>query len=303
MFSPVLFLRERNTVVSPTRNRFSVSNTPRAETFSPRPVTPLGIIAFNLERLRVRAEALSYADPAFVTSLAETARLASGLETYLVEASTPASPVLRDLADDTAGLDWTHLHEAGVTALPLEAEMVSGHVEGQLLRILVHATRATRILEIGLFTGYSALAMAEALPHDGTLVACEIDAYAAGVAQRWFDRSPHGRKIRIELGPASETLQRLRDAGERFDFVFLDADKGRYAAYFELVVGSTLLEPNGLLCVDNTLMQGEPYLDAPRTANGRAIAAFNRRVADDPRVEQVVLPIRDGLTLVRRVAS
>ena len=273
------------------------------ETDSLRPVTPLGIIAHNLDRLRERARVLSYVDPSFTEMLGETTRLACGLERYLDESSSPESTIRTDLAADTVRRNWTELHDAGLTSLRLEAEMVSGHLEGQLLNFLVRATRATRILEIGLFTGYSALAMAEALPEDGSLVACEIDAYAAAVAEAWFSRSPHGHKIRIELGPAMRTLERMRDAGERFDFVFIDADKVRYADYFELIVGSSLLAANGIVCVDNTLMQGDAYRSAPHTANGRAISDFNRVVAGDSRVEAVLLPVRDGLTLIRRTSS
>ena len=247
--------------------------------------------------------ALSYTDPGFAAALAQTAQLANGLETYLTEASTPASGDLTKLAAETAGRDWAALHAAGATSVRLEQEMLSGHVEGQLLKMLVHATRAASILEIGLFTGYSALAMAEALPEGGALVACEIDRYAAAVARRAFDRSPHGRKIRIEVGPAGATLERMRAAGDRFDFVFIDADKAQYAAYLDLILSAPLIAPDGLICVDNTLMQGEPYLAEPHTANGRAIADFNRIVAADPRVEQVLLPVRDGLTLIRRLSS
>jgi caffeoyl-CoA O-methyltransferase len=271
-----------------------------SEPAAPRPVTPLGIIAANLEQLRDAAQRLDYTQAAFTELLAETSRLANGLERYLEETTTPASAVLAALAADTARRDWTGLHAAGTTGLALEQEMLSGHVEGRFLGLLVRATRARRILEIGVFTGYSALAMAEALPGDGQLVACEVDPYAANVAQTWFDRSPHGSKIRLHVGPALATLDRLQAAGATFDFVFIDADKASYGAYFDRLVGSTLLEPSGLICIDNTLMQGEPYL-GPRTPNGKAIAAFNRAVAADPRVENVILPIRDGLTLIRRV--
>jgi len=270
------------------------------QTLLPRPVTPITILAQHLDDLRERAVALAYDEPAFVALLDESARLAAGLEAYLDACTSPESDVRAQLAAETARHDWAHLHADGRTAIPLEMEMLSGNVEGQLLNFLVRATRATRILEIGLFTGYSALAMAEALPPGGTIVACEIDAYASAVARSWFDRSPHGEKIRIELGPARQTLERMRDAGDRFDFVFIDADKASYAEYLEIVVGSTLLEPHGLICVDNTLMQGQPYLSETRTPNGQAIYEFNRLVANDARIEQVLVPIRDGLTLIRR---
>jgi caffeoyl-CoA O-methyltransferase len=96
-------------------------------------------------------------------------------------------------------------------------------------------------------------------------------------------------------------MQQLADSGESFDFVFIDADKGGYINYFNLLLETNLLVPNGIICVDNTLLQGEPYLSEKQTPNGSAIAQFNRHVADDPRVEQVLLPLRDGLTIIRRV--
>jgi caffeoyl-CoA O-methyltransferase len=152
-----------------------------------------------------------------------------------------------------------------------------------------------------MFTGYSALAMAEALPDDGEVVACEVDAFVADFARDCFAASPHGDKIAVRVGPASDTLDALIAAGETFDLVFVDADKAGYAAYVDTVLEGGLLAPHGAIVVDNTLMQGEPYLPGERTVNGEAIASFNRTVADDPRVEQVLLPLRDGLTLIRRV--
>jgi caffeoyl-CoA O-methyltransferase len=153
-----------------------------------------------------------------------------------------------------------------------------------------------------MFTGYSALAMAEALPADGLLVACEVDSYAAEVGQAAFNQSPDGAKIRVEIGSALETLHKLAEAGESFDLVFIDADKKEYTAYFHALLNTNLLAPDGIICVDNTLLQGEVYLPAQeRTVNGEAIAQFNRTVALDPRVEQVLLPLRDGLTIIRKV--
>ena len=107
--------------------------------------------------------------------------------------------------------------------------------------------------------------------------------------------------MRIEVAPALQTLGRLADAGEAFDLVFIDADKAGYADYLELLLTTGLLASDALICVDNTLMQGEPWSAAEASSNGAAIAAFNRAVAHDPRVEQVVLPLRDGLTLIRQV--
>jgi caffeoyl-CoA O-methyltransferase len=166
----------------------------------------------------------------------------------------------------------------------------------------VHATGAREVLEIGMFTGYSALAMAEALPADGRLVACEIDAGAAALARAEFARTPAGARIDVRLAPAQETLAALRAEGRRFDLVFVDADKAGYLGYLDTLLTGDLLGPRALVCVDNTLMQGEPWLPGTRSANGEAIAAFNDAVARDPRVEQVVLPLRDGVTLIRRTS-
>ena len=161
--------------------------------------------------------------------------------------------------------------------------------------------KARTVLEIGLFTGYSALAMAEALPSDGSLVACELDRYAAAFARECFAKTSHNCKISIEIGPATECLDRLNASGSSFDLVFIDADKGGYIDYFNRLVEGALLAPGGLICVDNTLMQGQPYMPGELTENGRAILEFNRVVAEDSRVEQVMLPLRDGLTLIRRI--
>ena len=266
-----------------------------------RPVAPHGILVEKLGSLRRLAERTAL-DPVFRHMLADAERLAQGLEPYIEACTTPESAALRKLATDTQSENWGLRFRAGDTTGELEGEMLSGHIEGQFLKTLVHAMKATRVLEIGLFTGYSALAMAEALPDRGTLVACELDPYAAAFARRAFDASPHGSKIRIEIGDAEASMGRLADDGEAFDLIFIDADKGKYPFYLDLALERrVLLAPGGLICVDNTLMQGQPYLAGEQTGNGRAIAAFNRLLSDDPRVEQVMLPVRDGLTLIRRI--
>ena len=268
----------------------------------PRPVAPLGLLVAKLASIRKLAAGLAgESDGELLAAIVDAESLASGLEPYIEACSTPESPALRKLVADTQREDWRLRFAGGDTAIELECEMLSGHIEGQFLKLLVHGMKATRILEVGLFTGYSALAMAEALPVDGSLIACELDAYAAAFAQSAFDGSPHGRKIRVEVGDAEQTLRRIAADGATFDLIFIDADKAKYPVYFELALSGGLLGAGGLICVDNTLMQGQPYLDGEPTANGRAIAAFNRIVSEDPRVEQVMLPLRDGLTIIRRV--
>ncbi|HXP54128.1 MAG TPA: class I SAM-dependent methyltransferase [Streptosporangiaceae bacterium] len=265
----------------------------------PRPVTPLTILADRLASLSRQLEAADAVDPALASQLREVSQLAGGLDPYLSQGTTPESPALRRLAERTEAEDWRQ-HGGDSTVPPLEQEMLSGHVEGQLLKMLVHATRAEQVLEIGMFTGYSALAMAEALPDGGQLIACEIDADVAAFAQRCWTGSPDASKIAVRVGPALATLAELDAAGEQFELVFIDADKAGYAGYLNALLDYDLLAPPGLICVDNTLMQGQPWLPGEPTANGAAIAAFNQLVAADPRVEQVLLPLRDGLTLIRR---
>ncbi len=257
----------------------------------PRPVTPVGILTETLLRVRDRLDA---GETDVRAELDRAYALAAGLDPYVARCTSPESPALAQLAARTAAHDWSVRPDGGVF---LEQEMLSGHVEGQALQLLVHATRARQVLEIGMFTGYSALAMAEALPADGRVVACELDAEVAAFAQECFDASPDGSKIEVRVGPALATLASL--AGTPFDLIFLDADKAGYVDYLAAILDTGLLAPHGVLCVDNTLLQGEPYASPEPTVNGRAVAAFNQALADDPRVAQVLLPVRDGLTLVR----
>lgn len=181
-----------------------------------------------------------------------------------------------------------------VTVETLEkSRMLSGHTEGRLLKLLAQLIGARRILEIGTFSGYSGLCMAEALPDDGELITCDIDTKSLAVARSFFARSEHGKKIRIEEGPALETIGRLEGY---FDMVFIDADKGNYLNYYEAVMPK--VRSGGLICVDNVLWSGR-VLD-PDSVNDKAIAALNERIKNDTRVDQVLLTVRDGIFLARK---
>jgi caffeoyl-CoA O-methyltransferase len=265
-----------------------------------RPVTPLGILVEKLETVVKMAENEAVS-ASLLTALQDVQALASGLDPYLDECTTEESAALANLAQKTAQEDWSKRFSDGETVRQLEQEMLSGHIEGQTLKLFVQMMGAKRILEVGMFTGYSALAMAEALPEDGCVIACEVDQYVADFARACFDESSHGSKISIKVAPALETMQSLAEAQESFDLVFIDADKKEYIDYFKLLLESNLVTSGGIICVDNTLLQGQPYLPTQqRTANGEAIAKFNHFIAHDPRVEQVLLPLRDGLTIIRR---
>ena len=174
-------------------------------------------------------------------------------------------------------------------------QMQVGRVEGALLAMLVRLSGAKRVLEIGTFTGYSALSMAEALPDDGELVTCDIDPVATSIAEAFFDRVPYGKKIHLRLGDAIETVREMPEAPS-FDVAFIDADKERYGDYYELILPR--LRTGGLLIADNTLWSGTVV--HPETASAKAIAAFNARVNADSRVENVLLSVRDGVMLARK---
>ncbi|RMG11893.1 MAG: methyltransferase [Deltaproteobacteria bacterium] len=204
------------------------------------------------------------------------------IERYVTEHTEPPPELLERLRTTT--LERTE-----------RPQMQVGPVEGRFLRMLVETMGARRVLEIGTFTGYSALMMALGLPEDGTLVTCEVDPEVAAIAQRFFDESGHGGKIEIRLGPALETLRNL---GGPFDLAFIDADKENYLAYYEAVL--PLLRPGGLVVVDNVLWSGRVVGLAEPDEATAAIAAFNDAVARDPRVEKVMLTVRDGLYLLRK---
>jgi caffeoyl-CoA O-methyltransferase len=200
------------------------------------------------------------------------------IEEYLERFSAPHDELLAELSAETA-------EKLGSTS------MLTGPVAGRFLELLVWFGRPQRVLEIGTFSGHSALAMAAALPEGGRIDACELDPGRAAFAQRYFDRSPHGSKIALHVGPAIDTIERLDGA---FDLVFIDADKEGYVGYYEAVLPR--LSERGLIVADNTLASGR-VVDGDRPP----IAEFNEHVARDPRTVQVILSVRDGMTLIRPV--
>ncbi len=171
-------------------------------------------------------------------------------------------------------------------------QMITGRIEGRFLKLLVQLVQARRVLEIGTFSGYSALSMAEALPDNGTLITCDNDPVAIEFARRFFAESEHGKKIILKGGLALETLKSVSGP---FDMAFIDADKENYANYFDAIL--PMMRQGGLIVVDNVLWSGR-VLD-PKDATDRAIRDFNERIIQDERVEPVMLTVRDGIYCIR----
>ena len=204
------------------------------------------------------------------------------VETYVEEHTTPPEPHLATLAAETRE----------TLSSP---QMLTGTVEGRFLEMLVFALRPRLVLELGTYSGYSALSMAAALPPGGRIVTCELSDEHADFAQRHIDGTPYADRIEIRRGPGQETIEALDGP---FDLVFIDADKPGYAGYYDAALPK--LSPAGLIAVDNTLWAGRVADPDNQEETTQVMRAFNDRVRDDPRVVSVMLSVRDGVTLIRR---
>jgi caffeoyl-CoA O-methyltransferase len=203
---------------------------------------------------------------------------------YLLVHRTPDDAVLRDLREETA-----RLGDRAVMQISPE--------QGTLLRLLVAAIGARRAVEVGTFTGYSAICIARGLAPGGRLLCCDVSAEWTAVARRYWEKAGLADRIDLRLGPAAETLRAL-PADPAFDFAFIDADKAGYPVYYEEALRR--LRPGGLIAVDNVLWSGDVVRPSKRDKDTRAIRRFNDLVAADERVDSVMTPIADGITLVRK---
>lgn len=214
-----------------------------------------------------------------------TINLTDHLYDYLLGASLREGPILADLRRETATLP--------------DSEMQIAPEQGQFMALLAELIGARRALEIGVFTGYSSLAVTLAMPPDSRLVACDISEEYTRIARRYWQRAGVADRIDLRLAPAIDTLDRMLGAGEGgYDFAFIDADKKNYDAYYERVL--RLLRPGGLLTIDNVLWSGAVADPARIDADTAAIRALNAKLRDDARVSISMVPIGDGLTLARK---
>ena len=207
------------------------------------------------------------------------------VEQYAEAHSSPPTAALRKLAEETTST--------------LDApQMMVGALEGRFLEMLVFASGARRVLEIGTFSGYSSISMAAGLPPDGRITSCDISESHAEVARRHIELNGLSDRIEVLVGPALDTIAGLEG---QFDLVFIDADKTNYANYYEAVLPK--LAPRGVIAADNTLWSGRVIEPDDQEADTIAIREFNDLVANDPRVVNVLLTVRDGITLIRRTDS
>ena len=206
------------------------------------------------------------------------------LEQYTEQMSSPADALMQELERET------YLRV-------LNPRMISGHVQGKLLEMIVRMLRPHRVLEIGTFTGYSALCMAAGLDSNGCIDTCEIDDELEEMIRSFLDRSEHGNKIRLHIGSARDIVPML---GECYDLVFIDGDKREYPAYYDMLMDGELVHSGSFIMADNILWYGkvtEPVAKGDKQT--QAIVDFNEKVRNDSRVENVILPIRDGINLIR----
>jgi caffeoyl-CoA O-methyltransferase len=204
------------------------------------------------------------------------------IERYAEAHTTPHPELLQRLAEETK-------------ATLQRPQMLTGTIEGRFLEFIVYMTGARRVLELGTYSGYSAISMAAALPPGGHIDTCEVEEEHAAVARRYIEEAGYADRISIHMGPALDSIGRLE--GE-FDFVFIDADKENYVNYYEAVLPR--LSDRGLIAADNTLWSGRVIDEAEHDESTNAVRAFNDHVRDDDRVACVMLSIRDGVTLIRR---
>jgi predicted O-methyltransferase YrrM len=217
---------------------------------------------------------------------ARTLNLDDALYQYLLDVSLRETPLLERLRDETQALAMARWQVAPE--------------QGQFLALLVKLTGARRVLEVGTFTGYSALCMAAALPADGALICCDIPGDYNATARRYWQEAGLAERIDLRLAPALQTLAELERQGQggQFDLVFIDADKANYPQYLEHALG--LLRSGGLVVFDNTLWSGRVLESDPESADTRAIQTLNRALKEDARVDLSLLPLGDGLTLCRK---
>ncbi|BFZ05884.1 hypothetical protein BsWGS_08923 [Bradybaena similaris] len=239
----------------------------------------------------------SGAVPELIEKLKSALDLVKLRDDFALAATSEESTKLKEIYAETHRHDWAAAHKLGKTSWALAPIMCSGQLEGQFLKSLISIQKAKRVLEIGMYTGYSAMAIAEALPADGEIVSIEIEPYLKSLVESLTKDSPQHKKHRIIVGKGLDVLKDLVAGGEKFDVVFLDANKSEYIDYFKIVFEGGLLNPGGTLLVDNAFYFGDGYIPSTGDNPTKQFAKF---VSSDPSLHTVLVPIRDGVMIIRR---
>jgi caffeoyl-CoA O-methyltransferase len=210
--------------------------------------------------------------------------LTSEVHRYIVAHGTPPDAVQQELIEETRKL-------GGISLMQIAPE------QGAFMTLLARAIGARRVIEVGTFTGYSTLCLARGLADGGRVIACDVSEEWTAIARRYWEKAGVAEKIELRIAPAAQTLSALPESPD-FDLAFIDADKPSYPIYYELILAR--LRRGGLILVDNVLWMGQVANPAATDAQTQAIRSFNDKVASDPRVDCVMLPISDGLTILRK---
>ncbi|XP_030358083.1 uncharacterized protein LOC115614836 [Strigops habroptila] len=257
--------------------------------------TPTGLIAENLLKAKEIALNDSRVPEQLKNYLQKALNVALGLDPYLDAMATSKRKTSPDHSPGNAG--------GTETRVKLREECASGSLNGHIFKMFVHMIRARKILLIGKLKGYSILAIAEELPDDGKIFACAEAPYLGVNSQEAFDYSSDGKKISMQVGPIADTLEALHAEDEDFDIVFIDADQRNAVSYYSFVMDNHLLRMDAVICVENTLVKGQVYLENVSDENVLAVRKLNTVINSDPRVEQIILPVQSGLSIIRRIPA
>jgi len=243
--------------------------------------------------------------PEVIETMNYALQLVEKREEFCDMVTTKSSKACSKILKATYDVDWNQLQKEGKSTGSLDKKMITGNLEGQFLKSIVSMHNAKNVLEVGMFTGYGALSMAEALPADGKMVTVDIEKYLETYTGNFFKESPHCNKIKIHIGSALEYMKSAIAKKEQFDVIFLDADKSEYIDYLKLAFEGGLLAKRGSVLIDNAFRHGDGY--APHRIEERGEHNPTRKLAEylneNKSLHSSLVPIRDGVTMVRRMTD
>ncbi|MCO5549776.1 hypothetical protein L7F22_003249 [Adiantum nelumboides] len=252
-------------------------------------------------------------DKTALNSLKLAQKVLQGLDPYLDASSTEGPKGLKGLIEETDKHDYDTAYKNKQLSFPVSAKWSAGSYEGNFIAMIAKSIKAKRVLEVGMFTGTTTLAIADVLPKQGgKIIALELDDYLRQLANPFFEKAGVKERIEVRIGKAMDSIQKMiKEKEDSFDLIFIDADKGAYQQYYDVIMDNGLLRKGGVLLVDNVLYKASPFVpelqqatpDQLKTAiqfeNGKSLAAFNKFVRQDDRVDVTVLPIRDGVSWIQ----